>query len=582
MTQDKKNNASNAGNDERLYELQALFDLSKTLNSSLKLRSILDTLLLTPMGRLLIGKGLIMLRGKDNGFVIETVKGLAKSFVEKTIRIDDLPERPAYLKELSPAAWQAFLLEIGIELVIPIQHGYKSLGVIGFGKKVVGVDYTDVELDYLHSLSNIAATSIQNSIIFEELNAVNKQLDKKVQELNTLFEIGQELNSSLESEKVVNLLGYSIMGELMVNRCLVFLLEVDNSMKLAMNKGFGEAALAAILNCSDLKSKIGQMKEPMEVEACPDKELSHELRAAGVCAVVPMTLKEETRGLIAIGDKIAKTKFTKSELDFLRTLGNLSMISIENARLFEETLEKQRLEKELLIARDIQRQLLPDVCPEIPGYDLAARNISSMEIGGDYFDCIRLDSQHYAFCVADVSGKGVPASLLMSNLQAGFHALVNTGLELTQVAGRINDLIFGNTSYDKFITCFFAILNPHTGDLLSVNAGHNPPYIYHKDGTFDTLMEGGLILGMMKDIVYDSQTVKLQSGDCLVMFTDGISEAMNHDGEEFLERRVEESIKNHYSQPALQLLESILADVRAFAGRQPQSDDMTLMIIKVD
>jgi len=223
--------------DEKVYELQALFDLSKALNSSLKLRTILDTILLTPMGKLLVGKGMVLISKGASGFIIETLKGLPKSLLGNKIQVDDFPESPVFTDQLKPSVWQGFVQKHELELVIPIRHNDKNLGLIAFGKKIVGNRYSDSELDYLYSLSNIAATSIQNGIIFEELNDVNRQLDKKVQELNTLFEIGKELNSTLESDKVVNLLAYSIMGEMMVNRCLIFLVE-NGKIALTLNKGF--------------------------------------------------------------------------------------------------------------------------------------------------------------------------------------------------------------------------------------------------------------------------------------------------------------------------------------------------------
>ena len=180
--------------DEKLYELQALFDLSKALNSSLNLKKILDTILLTPMGKLLITKGIILISKGTDGFVIESLKGISKSLSGNRIQVDNYPSNPTYLSELPASPWQALLLKNGIELIIPILHDEKKLGLIGFGKKIIGDVFSDSELDYLHSLSNIAATAIQNGLIFEELNDVNRQLDKRVQDLNTLFEIGKELN----------------------------------------------------------------------------------------------------------------------------------------------------------------------------------------------------------------------------------------------------------------------------------------------------------------------------------------------------------------------------------------------------
>lgn len=566
--------------DEKLFELQVLFDLSKSLNSSLNLKSILDTLLLTPMGKMLIGKGVVLIANGDKGFAIDTLKGLPKSLLGHSIVIDDLPTSPDYINQSDPSPWQAFFLKNGIELVIPILHDQKKLGLIGFGKKILGKEYTDSELDYLHSLSNIAATAVQNGLIFQELKDVNRQLDKKVQELNTLFEIGKELNSTLETDKVINLLAYSIMGEMMVNRALIFL-NINGSMNLKMNKGYQSEQDVQMANDPDFLAELLKLEEPIILGSDAENPLAAKFKELAISLVVPMRIQNETKGIVALGDKITRNKFVKEELDFLTTLGNLSIISIENARLFEETLEKQRMEEELMIARDIQKRLLPDSCLTIENYDLASINISSRQVGGDYYDCVKLNDKHYFFCIADVSGKGVPAALLMSNLQASLHALLNTSFSIDEITTRINNIIYRNTSIDKFITFFAAALDTETRTLRSVNAGHNPPYLFHKDGTFQTLNEGGLLLGMMPNMPYTVEEVAVRAGDCLVMFTDGVSEAINADEEEFEEKRIEACVLKHLSQPADAILQALIKEVKVFSEGLPQADDITALIFKV-
>ena len=566
--------------DEKLFELQALVDISKALNSSLNLTAILDTILLTPMGKMLIGKGMVLISRGAKGFGIETLKGLPKELLGKTIQIDDIPTMPTFVDELKPSPSIAFFQKYDIRLVVPILHDDKKLGVIGFGKKIIGQDFSESELEYLHSLSNLAATAVQNGSMFQELKGVNRQLDKKVQELNTLFEIGKELNSILESKRIVNLLAYSIMGEMMVNRCLVFIKQ-DDEMSISVNKGISKSDESKVVQDSDFLHNLLEIDRPYVIGENNETELLSRFADIDIAAVIPMRIQNETKGVIALGDKITKIGFAKDELEFLTTLGNLSMISIENARLFEETLEKQRLEEELLIARDIQRQLLPKSCPKVENFEIAAINIPSRQIGGDYYDCIKISEHQYIFCIADVSGKGAPAALLMANLQASLHVLVNTDLEIEEITSKINNLIYQNTSFDKFITFFFGILDLNEKTFTFVNAGHNPPYLFHKDGSFQTLEEGGLILGMMPNICYKKETVKLQSGDCLILFTDGISEAMNVDEEEFEEKRLEICVLDSYQLSAEEILQEIISSVREFVSGQPQADDMTLLLVKV-
>lgn len=567
--------------DEKLFELQALFDLSKTLNSSLDLKTILDTVLLTPMGRMLIGKGMVLISEDGRAFAMATLKGLPTDLIGTTIEVDDFPAEPMFVRDVKSVTWRAFLEKHDMELVIPIKYQTRNLGVISFGKKIVGKPFSDSEMEYLSSLSNIAASAVQNALTYEDMRRLNRRLDRKVQELNTLFEIGKELNATLETDKIVNLLAYAIMGEMMVQRCLIFLKEEDR-IRLAASKGLRKEDESALIGDDKLLAFLATVQQPLAIEEDDeDSEPLHGLLADRLVAVIPMRIQNETRGVVVLGEKITKQPFQSDELDFLTTLGNLSMISIENARLFEETLEKQRLEEELLIARDIQKRLLPKACPELENYALAAINLSSRQVGGDYYDCIEMDRHRYALCIADVSGKGVPASLLMANLQAGLHALVQTGLRVEEMVAKINNLIFQNTAYDKFITFFLGILDLRDNTLTSVNAGHNPPFLFHADGSYELLEQGGLLLGMMPDVPYEKEMVTLRPGDCLVMFTDGVSEAQNGRGEEFGEERIERCVQEHLGGSAQGILDTLIKAVGDFSKGQPQTDDITVLLLKM-
>lgn len=571
-------------NQKDSYELQTLFDLSKVLNSSLNLKKILNTILLTPMGKLLISKGVVLVEQEINKYKVETLKGLSKELLGQTIKIDQFPESPQFINQLPVSEWVNFFKQNGIALLLPILYDDKKLGVIGFGDKFIGSKFTAPDLEYLFSLSNMAATAVQNGIIFEQLNKTNRKLEKKLQEQNTLSEIVRELNaslSSLKSERVMNLLVYSIMGEMTVNRCLIFLCE-NRELSLSLNRGFESESLNDVLADSQIFPALVNLRASMVLAKNEENYCFQKMYDLGIRVLIPMKVENDMKGLIALGDKITKLPYVEDDLDFLAILGNWSMISIETARLIEQEIEKQKIEEELRIASDIQKRLLPKACPEVEGFEISAMNISSLQVGGDYFDCIKLAHHLYFLCIADVSGKGVPASLLMSNLQASLHALINTELNLSQVVGRINDIIYNNTTADKFITYFGGILNTDDKTFVSVNAGHNPPYLLHKDKSFVTLNEGGLILGMMPNVVFDTETTHLKSGDRIVMFTDGVSEAMDKDFNEFEEYRIEQCIVENFDNSAAGIMQKLIEAVRTFTKGAPQTDDITIMTIKVD
>jgi len=413
------------------------------------------------------------------------------------------------------------------------------------------------------------------------LQEVNLRLDKKIQELNTLFDISRELNSILDTEKILNLLSYAVMGEMLINRCLIFV-EDNGKMRLAVTKGVRESEMSEAFSTMPFLKELVNIAEPVLLnEDAKDDSILQQLMAVDLRVVVPMRIKNKTKGILAIGDRITKAEFQDYDLEFLFTLGNEAMIYLENARLFEETLEKQRLEEELAIAREIQEKMLPKMCPSFHGFDISAINVSSLQVSGDYFDCIELNRHKVCLAIADVSGKGTGASLLMANLQAVLHALIDSELSLVEVVSKINNLIHRNTNYDKFITFFFGILDVEEKSFTYVNAGHNPPVWMKQDGSMKLLETGGLILGMMPNVPFQQENILLDTGDWIVMFTDGITEAVNIDDEEFEEHRLENVVRQNRFKSAEEMKEEILSAVRAFSEGTPQGDDITLLNLKV-
>ena len=569
--------------DQRIVEIQSLFEMSQVLNSSLHLRTTLNNLLLTPMGRMMISRGLVMVAHDSSTYTIDVLKGLDREYIGKKYYLEVKLDKPALLADIEETDCQMknTLMAWGIVLVLPIISTNRTVGLIGLGQKIGNVPFTLSEIEFLSSLSNIAATAIENALMYHKLESVNRQLDKKVQELNTIFEIGKELNSTLDSERITNLLIYAIMGEMVVNRCFVYLKEDDNLSMIAYKGVQPQSSELPQLQGKGLLKSLAKLKEPFLIDENNLSRNLQVLRRLNLKIVVPMRVQDQTRGIILLGDKINRQEFRGDELDFLSTLSNQGMIALENARLFEETLEKQRMEEELNIAREIQERLLPSEYPKIDGIEIRGINIPSRQVGGDYFDCFVIDDDHLALTIADVSGKGVPASLLMSNLHAGLHSLASAKADMTAVVAQLNDLIHAHTSFDKFITFFYAELDINNKTLTYVNAGHNPPYIVHADRTLMTLETGGLILGMMPNMPYEKETVKLQTGDILLMFTDGVTEAKDPADCEYAENRLEKLLQQSVDKGIEAILENTIASITEFSAGAPQADDITLLGLKI-
>lgn len=576
-------NISNREIDQRLVELQSLFEMSQVLNSSLQLKSVLNNILLTPMGRMMISRGFVMVADEGGAFRVEAVKGLNREVLGKQFYFECAYDSPILVSAMEGKSIQArsFFEEQQIELVLPITSNNRPLGVLCLGKKLGGQPFQDSEIDFLSSLSNIAATAIENALVYRKLESVNRQLDKRVQELKTLFEISQELNSTLDKERIVNLLAYAIMGELLVNRIFIFVQSGDG-LELVPTKGSNRSDPdVKKLSSRSITKELAKFSQTLIVEEALLPKSLHLLEELDISLAIPMRSQEETRGMLLLGPKVNGDEYRQEELDFLVTLSSQAMIAIENARLFEETLEKQRLEEELNIAREIQQRLLPSTYPSVNGYEIKGVNIPSRQVGGDYFDVIRIDDHRIGLAIADVSGKGVPASLLMSNLQASLHSQVAAGAEITKMTGNLNNFLQAHTSYDKFITFFYAELDTASKSLTYVNAGHNPPYLYHSDGTFRTLDKGGLILGMMANMPYESETVSLQKGDLVVLFTDGVTEAKSKNDSDFEEWRLEKLLQEIVSDSVDEIIERIISAVQEFSAGVPQADDITVLALRV-
>jgi sigma-B regulation protein RsbU (phosphoserine phosphatase) len=564
--------------DRRLIELSALFEISQTLNSSLNLQSILNNVLLVPMGRMMLGKGIILLKTDDNQFRVETAKGLPIGLRGKDIHISDIPQHPVFVSNLkAKTEWKTFFNEFNIELLIPLIARSDILGIIGFSRKINKEDFTENEIDFLTSLTNIATTSIENALVFEKIKGINRQLDHRVQELNTLFDIGKELNLSLEKEKILKLLSYALMGQVTVNSFIIVTKE-DDHFHASLVKG-NMFSIIEGSECEELCHKSSFITTPYKSE--DDSEFDNFLNDLGIRVIVPMLLQNEKKGYIFLAEKVTNNEYTDSDLEFLQTLGNIAIISIENARLFQEAIEKQKLEEELSLARNIQNRLLPKKMPQLDKLTLHGLNVPSKFVGGDYFDIILLDDHTIALTIADVSGKGMPAALLMSHLQASLHSLIDDRFSLDKLVSRINKVIYNNTDMEKYITFFYGQIDYNTSEICFVNAGHNPPYLLHENGTIEELFEGGIILGMMPDVEYEIGKRNLRHGDLLLLYTDGVTETMNENEDEFEEKRVIAFLKEHcVNKSPEQINSELLEQLRTFAGGTPQTDDITMLTLR--
>jgi phosphoserine phosphatase RsbU/P len=339
---------------------------------------------------------------------------------------------------------------------------------------------------------------------------------------------------------------------------------------------------------SELLARLQRDQRPMMVDELIasrvvrlSAEESEWITDRRVALILPLVTHGRLIGFLGLGMKTEREDYAAEELRILDSLTTQVAIATENIRLLEENVDKRRLDEQMQMARRIQQGFLPRQIPDTPGLTVAAITRFCLEVAGDYYDIISLPTGETVLAVGDVSGKGAGAAMLMANLQASLRTAVGVGIPLSNVVARINDLICGNTPPEDYITFFVGIFDPHHRRLTYVNAGHNPPLLRRVNGTIETLYTGGIILGMMCDVLYEQGTVELRPGDQLLLYTDGVSEAMNAADEEFGEARICSFLeRNHRHTPgdALTLLEH---DVLEFHGSAALEDDFTLLFTRV-
>jgi len=292
---------------------------------------------------------------------------------------------------------------------------------------------------------------------------------------------------------------------------------------------------------------------------------------------LPLMLKSELTGILTIYNKKGQAGFSEEDERLMSIIAAQSAQIIDNSRLAQD---KNRMEEQLNLAKQIQNNLLPKSPPMLEGYEVAGTSIPALSVGGDYYDFIPAGDGKLAVCLGDVSGKGLPASLLMANVQATLRALTLVDAPMSARMERANTLVFRSTDDERFVTLFYGMLNCSAHELVYCNAGHEPPFLFSKDGSSRRLQSGNLALGILDGMRYREASMRLEEGDVLVVYSDGITDAANASEELFGTDRLAELIAAHRREPADILIARILDGVAAHAGRSPQFDDLTLLVVK--
>ncbi|MEP7147249.1 MAG: PP2C family protein-serine/threonine phosphatase [bacterium] len=571
---------------QKQLELNSLIEFSQLISSKLDLNYILNNILLSIMGKMLISKGVILLKAdneNENIYTIQAAKGIDSKLINTFIETE-FPKIPVF-NSGDIIGENEFLFQSGLHYFFKIYFQNKFLGLLCFGKKLNNNDLSKSEIVFIETLLNISASAIENTLKFNEVSSLNLNLNNKIRQLKSLFELGKEFNSNvINKENIIKLLSYTLLGNFGIKDFVIISRDKNGEFYLLKDTKSLDLSAFDLKNIFPSGTIPEEFKSPLVINNNSSMPFIKYLAGQGFELLVPTIIKSEIENIICLGRKLNNTCYSQSDIEFLESIINLSLISIENSILFKEYLDKQKIENELKIAREIQLALLPKGIPEINNYDLTGINLPALQVGGDYYDIIKLTENKTALVIADVSGKGTPASLLMANIQSAVHSYlklyVEISFDLAKVTEKINELIYENTSAEKFITFFWGILDSENNTFEYINAGHNPPFLL-KDGKIIPLTEGGFMIGILDfGINYEVGKVTMEKNDIVVFYTDGVTEAMNKGGDEFGEEKLTNVLIENQSKCTNEILEEIKNAIVNFTRDTSQYDDITLIVLK--
>ncbi|MFC1712237.1 SpoIIE family protein phosphatase [Candidatus Poribacteria bacterium] len=421
----------------------------------------------------------------------------------------------------------------------------------------------------------------------EKQKLIDRERDsqQRIKELSTLYEVSKVLTSTLELDDALKLIVETTANMMGVKACGLRL----------HDKLTGEMLLKAVYGLSQEyihKGRVfvwkGLYKDVIydenvaivdDVAEDPRLEYIEEAVAEGIVSMlsVGLVIRGETVGTLSVYTA-QRHAFGRDQIRIFKGIANEASAVIERALLYEECIESQRMEQELDTAASIQTNLMPQEYPRLPGYQIAARNIPSRMVGGDFYDFITFDESHMGMVIADVSGKGIPGAILMASARASLRAYLEEPHSVESVITRLNNVLCRDTQPDQFVSLFYGMLDIEEEIFTYVNAGHNPPILF-RDHEKILMEEGGPILGVLQDASYQVEEVKLLAGDVLLLYTDGITEA-ERGGEYFEVERLMELVEADMSRVPEELLDNILEVVSEFGSDSRQTDDRTLIVLK--
>ena len=486
---------------------------------------------------------------------------------EQSLRLGPGDPRPA-LRGATPSFTSA--------IVIPIFRRGAVFGAIECLDKRGGGAFNDGDFDRLDLAAEHVAFALDNALLYDET-------ERRALEKDVLLDISRALSAPLELDEVIETIFNALRQVVRYDAATVYLVN-RSTLALEMVREVGYPTDSG--HAFDLQvgqgivgwvAKTGQPVIVPDVASDPRYVAARASTRSELAA--PLLLEGRTIGVFNI-ESDDNDAYHDGHLELVSAFAAQAAVAIERARLTRELLDQRRLEKEVAIAREIQLSFLPKRAPVVSGFDVAGTMLPHHGVGGDYFDFVPVSESRLGLAIADVSGKGIPAALIMAGFRMSLLAEIRNEFAIRAIMRKVNSLLHESTDRDKFVTAFYGVLDYRNHVLIFSNAGHNPPILLRADGAYEYLEEGGVAFGVLPDARYEERPVGIRPGDLLVLYTDGVTESESPAGEEFGTRRLEGVMRALAARTASEIVEGIIAEVTRWAGERGVSDDLTLIALK--
>ncbi len=410
--------------------------------------------------------------------------------------------------------------------------------------------------------------------------------------LDLLLRLTQSFTSTLDLDEILTRLMDEVISDIRAERGFVMLVGADGKLTFRAARGMDQQTIAepefqisqGVVEKVAREGQAVLTHNALADERFRQRESVFNLKLRSILCV-PLKVKERVLGVIYVDNRLHVGLFGPPDLDLLSAIASSAAIAIENARLYQIAVEKGRMERELGLARQVQSSLLPQTWPQIPGWDFAARWLPAREVAGDFYDFIPLSARDgpppLGLVIADVTDKGMPAALFMASTRTIVRVSADRAGSPAENIAYANRRICAENSGGMFVSLFYGCLQPGTGQLTYVNAGHNFPLVHHPNTAQMTLLRRtGLPLGVDADAVYTQQTVDLLPGDRLMLYTDGVTDALNPLEAEFGDERLYQALRDHPAGSAAETIAAVEQSLSAFVEGVAPFDDVTMVVVR--